>query len=110
MHSAYAPQCSKDVWGLPHLPTKFPCSAIDAFHFRSRIALRSKIWCPKSELKAEFLLRTFWCIWQRREDLQPSGEVSNGFHVGRARDSPLPCTLPVLDGLLAEARLGVVIR
>ena len=110
MHSAQPPQRSKNLQGLANLLTKLPCSAIDAFHFWSPIAFHSKMWCTKGELEAEFLLSTCWCIWQRLEDLQPSSIVSDGFQVGRARYCPLPCLLPVLDGLFAQPCLRVVMR
>ena len=49
-------------------------------------------------------------LWQGREQLDPGGEVADGFQMGRAVAGLLTCPLPVGNGLLGEARLGVVVR
>ena len=63
---------------------------------------------PRASLQREFLLGALRSVRQGLEQLQPLGEVTDRFHIGRALAGSLPCLLPVGNGLLDEARLGVV--
>ena len=47
---------------------------------------------------------------QGREQLEPGGEVADGFQIGRALAGALPRPLPVGDGLRTQACLSVVLR
>jgi hypothetical protein len=39
-----------------------------------------------------------------------SGKVLSNFHIGRALHGPLPCQLPVGNGLFEKARFRVMMR
>jgi hypothetical protein len=54
------------------------------------------------------LLGVLWNIRQGLEQLQPLGEVSYGFNIGRALNGSLTCLLPVGNRLLSETRFGIV--
>ena len=53
----------------------------------------------QGELQGEFLLGALGSVWQGLEQLQPFGEVTDRFHIGRALDGSLPGLLPVGNGL-----------
>jgi hypothetical protein len=59
--------------------------------------------------KRSLKLPSFVCLWQRREQLDPSGAVADGFQMGRALAGVLGRPLPVDHRLLGAARLGVVL-
>jgi hypothetical protein len=48
--------------------------------------------------------------WQGREQLDPGGEVADGFQIGRAVAGVFAGLLPVGHSLLGEARLRVMLR
>jgi hypothetical protein len=49
-------------------------------------------------------------LWQRLQQLNPGGQVVDGFQIGRAVAGLLARPLPVGNSLLSEARLRVVMR
>ena len=48
-------------------------------------------------------------LWQRLEQLDPGGEVADGFQIGRAVTGLLARPLPVANRLLVQPSLGVVL-
>ena len=48
-------------------------------------------------------------LWQGLEQLDPGGEVADGFQIGRAVAGVLARPLPVAHRLLGAARRGVVL-
>ena len=105
-----APQHREELRGLAHLLAQLPRPGIGVCHFRGRIALGGDQRRAQGGLQVQLLLGTLGGVWQGREQLQPLGEVRDRFHIGRALDGPLARPLPVGNSLLAEARLGVVMR
>ena len=57
---------------------------------------------PRASCKCEFLLGALGSVRQSLEQLQPFGEVTDRFHIGRALAGSLPCLLPVGNGLLDQ--------
>jgi hypothetical protein len=47
-------------------------------------------------------------LWEDLKVLQAGAEMIDRFHIGRTRDGPLPCPLPVDNGLFTQACLRVV--
>ncbi len=47
---------------------------------------------------------------ERRQQLQPSGQVADGFLIGRTPRRVLAGLLPVANGLVGAGRLGIVMR
>ena len=90
----------KSCGGLSHLLAQRPGAGIGVFHFRGRKAFggdqrraegRSASAVPAGHARG---------IRQRREHLQPLGEMADRLHIGRALDGSLTGLLPVDDGLM----------
>ena len=64
----------------------------------------------EGNVQSQRLLRTLGRLWQGREELDPGGEVADGFQIGRAVASAFARLLPVGNSRLGEARLGVMMR
>jgi len=61
-------------------------------------------------VQPEFVLDALGSVWQGLEYLQPPGEVSHRFHIGRALAGALPGLQPIGKSLLSQTGLGVVMR
>jgi hypothetical protein len=64
----------------------------------------------KGDIQGQGMLGTLGCLWQGREQLDPAGEVVDGFQMGRAVAGVLASPLPVPHGRRGETSLGVVVR
>src|SRR5712692_7102050 len=73
-----------ELRGLTNLLAQRERARVDCFHFWGCKAFRVRQWPSKGDLQREFLLHAFSGVWQGLEQLQPPGEVSNRFHIGRA--------------------------
>ena len=63
----------------------------------------------EGDVQGQGLLGMLRRLWQRLEQLDPGGQVADGFHMGRAVAGLLACPLPVGHRLLGAARRGVVL-
>ena len=89
---------------------EFSGAAVDLSHLRSSISFGGRQGGAKGGLEGQLLLDAFRRVWKGDEQLDPLLEVGNRFHIGRTLNSTLACLLPVANGLLYQARLGVVMR
>ena len=72
------------------------------------MALRGDQRRAKGHLQDQLLPSAFGGVRQRPEHLQPCGEVSDGFEIGRALDGSLAGPLPVGNRLLLKTRPRIV--
>jgi hypothetical protein len=79
-------------------------------HFRGLKALASHQRRAQGGLQDQLLQGARRGIWQGVEELQPLGELTDRFNIGRALDASLPCPPPVTNGWPTEARLRTVMR
>src|SRR5262245_38630797 len=110
MRIPQAPQYPEELRGLPSLLTQLPGPAVGVSYFWSRLALGGGEGLPEGDLHVQLTSGALSSVWQGLEHLQPFREVTDGFHIGRARAGALSRALPVGDGLGTQARLGVVMR
>ena len=61
-------------------------------------------------MQGQGVLGTLRRLWQGLEQLDPGGEVADGFQIGRAVAGSLTCLVPVVHGLFNETCLRVVMR
>src|SRR5262249_6187950 len=92
--------------GLADLGTTLARLGVDMLHFGCPVPFGDLQSRPKGDVQDQGVLGMFRRRWQSREQLDPSGEVADGFQMGRALDGPLASALPVDNSLCAEARLG----
>src|SRR6266446_5481987 len=95
---------------LSYLPTQLPRPSVGLLHFRIPIALDVLQSPAQESVEGEFVLQTRRGIRKRLQHFQSLGEVTYGLSIGRTLAGSLARPLPVLHGLLAETRLGVVMR
>ena len=60
-------------------------------------------------MQGQGVLGTLGRLWEGLEQLDPGGEVADGFQIGRAVAGVLARPLPVAHRLLGAARRGVVL-
>src|SRR5262245_30225418 len=95
---------------LPHLLTELPRPGVDSLYFWNRKAFGVHQGRAQDNLQGELLLDTLGGIRQGLEQLQGSGQVTNGLRIGRALRGLLPCQVEVLYGFLRITTARVVIR
>src|SRR5713226_7188246 len=91
-----------------HVAAQLSRPRIGALYFWSGIALRRHQSRAQGSLQKQLLLEALRRVRHSLEQLQPPGEVTDRFGIGRAPDCFLPCPLPVRNRVRDQARLRVV--
>ena len=106
------PQTKQDLdklWRLAHLLTQRACLGVGVLHLGRCLPFGHLQGRAEGNVQGQGLLGTLRRLWQGLEQLDPGGEVADGFQMGRAVAGVLARPLPVGNGLLGAARLGVVL-
>ena len=101
-------QDRNELWGLAHLLTQRVCLSVGVLHLGRGVPFGHQQRRTEGNVEGQDLLELRRRLWQGLEQLNPSGEVAYGFHIGRAVAGLLACPLPVGHRLLVAARRGVV--
>jgi hypothetical protein len=97
-----------EFWRLAHLLAQFARPGVCAFHLRCCEPFRHLQGRAESDVQGQGVLGMRGRLWQSSEQLDPSGEVADGFRIGRAFTGLLARPLPVANGLLCESSLSIV--
>jgi hypothetical protein len=84
--------------------------AVGLLHLKSRSTFRRQQRCPESDVHLHSLLGTRRRLRERLKQLQPFGEMTDGFEMGGALDGLLPSVLPILDRLFWETCRRILMR
>ena len=97
------------LWRLAHLLTQRVCLGIGVLHL-GRCTSFGHLQCrAEGNVQGQGLLGMLRRRWQGLEQLDPGGEVADGFQIGRAVAGLLARPQPVDHRLLGAARGGVVL-
>ena len=103
----------KQDWGqlgrLAHLLTQRAGLDVGVLHLGRCLTFGDYECRAKSDVQGQGLLGMLRRLWQGFEQPDPSGEVVDGFHMGRTVTGLLAGPLPVDYRLLSAARRGVVL-
>src|SRR5712692_396864 len=100
----------EELWSFPHLQRQLSCPGAGALYLRGRIPLGGYQSRAQGGLQEQLLVRALGGVWQGPEQLQPLGEVTDRFLIGRTLDGSLARLLPVGNSILKESCFGIVIR
>ena len=107
------PQPKQDrdkLWRLAHLLTQRACLGVGVLHLGCCVPFGHLQGRAEGNVQGQGLLGMLRRLWQGLEQLDPGGQVADGFQIGRAVAGVLARPLPVGNGLLGAARLRVVMR
>ena len=107
------PQPKQDrdqLWRLAHLLTQRVCLGVGVLHLGRCVPFGHQQGRAEGDVQGQGVLGMLRRLWQGLEQLDPGGEVADGFQMGRAVAGVLARPLPVGNRLLGEARLRVVMR
>ena len=97
------------LWRLAHLLTQDVCLGVGVLHLRRCVPFGYLQSSAEGDVQGQGVLGTRRRLWQDLEQLDPGGEVADGFQMSRAVAGVLARPLPVDHRLLGAARRGVVL-
>ena len=106
------PKTKKDwskLRSLAHLLTQRVCLGIGVLHLGRCVPFGHQQCRTEGDVHGQSVLGPLRGLWQGLEQPDPSGEVADGFQMGRALAGLLACPLPVDNRLLGATRRRVVL-
>jgi hypothetical protein len=102
------PQHRKELRGVAHLLTQLAGTGVGVRHVGGALSLDRHQGWTESDLQIQLTLGVFGALWQGLQDVQPSRQMFDRFHIGRALQGALACLLPIGDGLRHQAGLHIM--
>src|SRR4029434_5652700 len=93
-----APQHREELWGLPHLLAQLLRPGVDLFYSRGCRTPSDHERRPQGDLQVKLLLGPRRGLGERRQHLQPCGEMGDRFLIGTAPQGILPGVLEIVGG------------
>ena len=107
------PQPKQDrdqLWRLAHLLTQRACLGVGVLHLGRCKPFGYLQGRAEGDVQGQGLLGMRRRLWQGLEQLNPGGQVADGFQMGRAVTGLLACLLPVANSLCNEPCFRTVMR
>jgi len=97
------------LWRLAHLLTQLACLGVVVLHLGCCVPFGHQQSRAEGDVQGQGLLGPRLRLWQGLQQLDPGGEVADGFNIGRAVAGLLYRPLPVDHRLLGAACGSVVL-
>jgi hypothetical protein len=97
------------LWRLAHLLTQRACLGVGVLHLGGCVPFGYLQCRAEGDVEGQGVLGPLRRLWQGREQFNASGQVADGFQMGRAVAGLFTRSLPVAHRLLGTARRSVML-